>query len=279
MWSILIPTWNNLDLLQLCIARIRQNTVHPYEILVHVNEGSDGTLDWISRQNITFTHSTSNIGICDAVNLIATHAQYPYIVYLNDDMVCLPDWDKELEKAISLLGTDAFMLSGTMIEPVASGNDCVIVGDYGRGPDSFREADLLRDLASLSKPNWYGATWPPTVVHKQWWDRVGGYSTEFSPGMSSDNDFTMKMWQAGCRIFLGIGSARVYHFMSRSTGKVIKNDGRRQFLVKWGITQSTFDRHFLRRGEIAHNPTLTEPKPTLQYGWDRLRSRLKRFFA
>ena len=58
----------------------------------------------------------------------------------------------------------------------------------------------------------------------------------------------MKLWLAGCRHFVGVGDSLVYHFQQKSTGKVVKNDGRRQFLDKWGMTQSTFDRFYLRRG-------------------------------
>ena len=275
MWSVLIPTWNNLALLKQCLAYLEKYTQFPYEVILHINEGRDGTLEWVREQGIAHTHSTENIGICQAINQIAELANYPYLVYLNDDMVCLPQWDVELQRRIQSLDTEAFMLSGTMIEPVASGNACAIVADYGRDPESFRAQDLVRDLPQLVIPDWYGATWPPTVVHRNWWKKVGGYSLEFSPGMSSDNDFSMKMWQAGCRIFLGVGTARVYHFMSRSTGKVKKNDGRRQFLKKWGLTQSTFDRHFLRRGSPAVTSCLPEPSLSPRYFLDRARSWLK----
>ena len=88
-------------------------------------------------------------------------------------------------------------------------------------------------------------------MHRDWWNRIGGYSSELSPGMSSDNDFSMKFWDAGCRIFIGVGDSLVYHFQQKSTGKIVKNDGRRQFLNKWGMTQATFDRHYLHRGEPA----------------------------
>lgn len=46
----------------------------------------------------------------------------------------------------------------------------------------------------------------------------------------------------GCRIFLSVGNSLVYHFMSKSTAKIKKNPGRAQFLHKWGITRSVFDR-------------------------------------
>lgn len=276
MLSIVIPTWNNLALLKLCVASLRRHTALPFEIVLHVNDGSDGTLEWVRSEGILHTHSPQNIGICHAVNQAAALSAQPYVVYLNDDMVCCPGWDTALMDRIRSLGTDAFMLSGTMIEPRESGNPCVIVRDYGSGPENFREDALLRELSSLHKADWYGATWPPTVVHRSWWDKVGGYSPEFSPGISSDNDFSMKMWAAGCRIFLGVGASRVYHFMSRSTGKVVRNDGRKRFLEKWGMTQSTFDRHYLRRGQPATLLVLGEPEPTLRYFWDRLRGRLKR---
>ncbi len=278
MLSILIPTWNNLRLLKLCVASLQRHTTLPFEIVLHVNDGSDGTLDWVRSEGILHTHSAQNIGICLAMNQAAALSTQPYLVYLNDDMVCCPGWDTALMDRIRTFGTDAFMVSGTMIEPRESGNPCVIVGDYGSGPESFREAALLNDLPYLYKDDWYGATWPPSIVHRDWWDKVGGYSPEFSPGISSDNDFSMKMWAAGCRIFLGVGASRVYHFMSRSTGKVVRNDGRNQFLRKWGMTQSTFDRHYLRRGQRAGAPVLPEPNQSARYYWDLLRGKTKPFW-
>ncbi len=276
MLSILIPTWNNLPFLKLCVSRLQKNTRHPFELVLHVNEGVDGTLEWVRKEGFIHSHSPENIGICHAMNRMAALASQPYLVYLNDDMVCCPDWDEPLVNRIRQLNTDAFMLSGTMIEPRDSGNRCVIVADFGRDPESFREDALLAALPGLNHRDWYGATWPPTVVHRAWWDKVGGYSAEFSPGMSSDNDFSMKMWQAGCRIFLGVGGSKVYHFMSRSTGKVKRNDGRRQFLDKWGMTQSTFDRHYLRRGQPVTTDILAEPRKTLRYHLDRWRGRISR---
>ncbi|KXW55924.1 glycosyltransferase [Ferrovum sp. PN-J185] len=275
IFSIVIPTWNNLSLLQSCITAIQQNTTIPYEIVIHVNEGSDGTVDWLKHQSFKFTYSETNIGICRALNIAVQQANAPYIVYLNDDMVVCPNWDSALFNVIKQLNTNAFMLSGTMIEPRETRNPCVIVSNCGLSPETLDQKKLIETSLQYYKKDWYGATWPPCVVHRQWWDKVGGYSEEFSPGMSSDNDFSMKMWQAGCRIFLGVGQSRVYHFMSKSTGKVVRNDGRKQFLKKWGITQTTFDRHYLRRGQPAEGIVLREPDRSLLYYYDILRSKLK----
>lgn len=279
MFSILLPTWNNLELLKLCVRSIRENSAHPHQIIVHVNDGSDGSLQWVREQGLDHTHSPENIGICLAVNEAAILAKYDYILYLNDDMYCCPGWDTALLDKAKDLQTDLFMLSGTMIEPVHTNNPCVLVQDYGRSPENFAEQQLLDDLPRHWKADWYGATWPPTLVHKKWWFKVGGYSTEFSPGMSSDNDFSMKLWHAGCRVFLGVGSSLVYHFQSKSTGKVKKNDGGRQFLLKWGMRQSVFDHYYLRRGAEASRTTLSEPEDTRELRWQLLRSTLKRRFT
>jgi len=276
MFSIIIPTWNNLPLLQLCIRSISQNSAFPHQIIVHVNDGSDGTLAWVCAQGITHTASPENIGICLAVNEAAMHATQDYILYLNDDMYCCPGWDSALADKLKPLNTDLFMLSGTMIEPKDTKNPCVIVRNYGDDAGNFDEAGLLAELPAIKKDDWFGATWPPTLVSRRWWCMVGGYSSEFSPGMSSDNDFSMKMWHAGCRIFLGVGSSFVYHFQCKSTGKVKKNDGGRQFLHKWGMRQSVFDRYYLRRGVPAPDIQLAEPEDTKELRWQLLRSRLKR---
>ena len=97
--------------------------------------------------------------------------------------------------------------------------------------------------------------------------------------MSSDNDFSMKLWHAGCRIFLGVGDSLVYHFQAKSTGRIKKNNGGQQFLHKWGMRQSVFDHYYLRRGAPAKSVALPEPEDTLEFRWQLLRSSLKRRFS
>lgn len=281
MFSIIIPTWNNLGHLKLVIESLRKHSAHAHQILVHVNDGSDGSLDWVREQGIEHTASPANIGICHAVNLISAKAKHEYIVYMNDDMYCCPGWDTALERRIAQMPDSLFLLSGTMIEPVDSGNPCVVVANFGRDVETFDADGLVAKTPSLVRADWLGATWPPTLVHRDWWFKVGGYSSELSPGMSSDNDFSMKLWDAGCRTFIGVGDSLVYHFQQKSTGKVVKNDGRRQFLQKWGMTQSTFDKYYLRRGRPAAPGVLAvgEPEDTSTYRRAMLKSRLKRAFS
>ncbi|MFZ4542987.1 MAG: glycosyltransferase family 2 protein [Saprospiraceae bacterium] len=250
-FTVLIPTWNNLEFFRLCVKSIRENSQCDIQILAIINEGKDGTLEWVRQQkDIDFVHSKTNIGICYGLNSARSLIKADYVVYSNDDMYLLPGWDLELSKEIDSLSTKAFMLSCTMIEPTHTGNPCVVVKDFGRDLESFDEQKLLLEYSALTRPDWSGSTWPPNVVHIDMWDLVGGLSIEFSPGMYSDPDLSMKLYQAGVKIFKGKGSSMVYHFGSRSTKRIKKvNKGRKTFLLKWGITANVFTKQYLKWGQ------------------------------
>lgn len=189
-FSILIPSWNNLDFLKLCIHSINKNSTYKHQIIVHVNEGSDGTLNWIQQQQLDYTYSKTNAGVCYALNAMRKLAGTNYILYLNDDMYVCPNWDRVLYDAIALKNNNLFYFSGTMIEPDDTGNKCVIANNnFGSNIKLFNEEALLAFTQNCSFNNWYGASWPPCIVHKEIWDKVSGYSEEFSPGFYSDPDF------------------------------------------------------------------------------------------
>jgi glycosyltransferase involved in cell wall biosynthesis len=258
-FSILIPSWNNISYLKLCIESVRKNSTYTHQIIVHVNEGNDGTLEWLNLQeDIDYTYSKINIGVCYALNCARKLISTEYILYLNDDMYVCPGWDEILWKEIKKINHKKFFLSSTAIEPVAQ-SVCSIEKNYGTSVADFSENKLLSEYAQLLMNDWSGATWPPNIVHIDVWDAVGGYSTEFSPGMYSDPDFSMKLWQAGVRLFKGLSQSRVYHFGSKSVKRVNKNKGYYTFIAKWGITSSTFTKYYLHRGE-KYNNVLQEPK-------------------
>lgn len=247
--TVLIPTWNNLPYLQNCIDGLRNNSSKNLQIIVFVNEGKDNTIQWLEKQNdLDFLHCRENIGICYSMNACRSLFKSDYIVYMNDDMFPLPGWDKELWNAIVDLNTRAFMLSSTLIEPFDTGNISVQVQDYGRDLENFRKDELIQNAHLHTTPDWSGSTWPPNVIHREVWDLIGGFSVEFSPGMYSDPDISKKLYDAGVRIFKGVGSSLVYHFGSKSTGRIRKNSGRKTFLRKWGISARFFTTNFLNMG-------------------------------
>lgn len=259
IFSIMIPSWNNLTYLQLCINSIRKNSYYPHQIIVHINEGSDGTLEWIQSQpDISYSYSAVNVGVCYALNSCRTLAVTDYLLYINDDMYVCPNWDKPLLDEIKTIGHKYFFLSATAIE-IKAQSSCSIQKSFGTSIDQFNEERFIKEFAAIPFHDWQGATWPPNVVHKDLWDLVGGYSIEFSPGMYSDPDFSMKLWQIGVRLFKGLEKSRVYHFGSLSVKRVKRNKGYYTFIAKWGMTSGTLSKYYLRRGERFDGP-LSEQK-------------------
>ena len=256
---------------KLCINSILINSRFKHQIILHINEGADGSKTWAEENKIAHTYSKTNVGVSLALNSAALLACTDYIVFLNDDMYVCPDWDYHLWKVIEQQPDNKYFLSATSIEPRDVGKKVTIAPyDYGRTPDSFRENELLQQFAGLQKEDWCGASWPPNVLHKSLWDEVGGYSLEFFPGFYSDPDFSMKLWQAGVRRFIGVAESRVYHFLEVSTTKInrdIIRNGRKLFLKKWGITARVFYKHYLQMGK--NNPQPLKPPRSIAFYFAR----------
>ena len=263
MISIIIPTYNNLDYLKLCIKSLNNNSSHAHEIIFHINDGSDGTAEFIKNIGYKFTHSDTNIGLCSSINKAAKLASFEYILYSHDDMYFCPDWDDVLIKEIKSLNHENFYLSGTMIEQ-SSGH---IVYNFGDTINNFKEDELLSKYKDINFFDHQGSHFAPHLVSKKMWNKVGGFSEEFNPGIASDPDFNMKLWKEGVRIFKGLNDFKVYHFGSLTTRKkknLIQNRGDKTFLKKWGITTKFFKKYYLK-SKTKYNGPLSEPKVTIGY--------------
>ena len=57
MFSIIIPTYNNINYLKLCLASIKKNSSYDHEIIIHINEGGDGTKIFLDSSDYKTTYS------------------------------------------------------------------------------------------------------------------------------------------------------------------------------------------------------------------------------
>lgn len=278
VFSILIPTWNNLTHLKCCVESIRKNSSMRHQIIVHLNEGSDGSLEWVRSQGLDYTKSDQNVGVCYGFNAPSALARCKYILLSDDDFYFAPGWDEslleEIQKAPSL-----FCISGTMIEHTKSRNNCAIAPhDFGKTAQSFDEARFLREYMNMPFGDWNGSNWYPLVMPRSLWILIGGLSVEFSPGMGSDPDMMMKLWHAGVRYYKGVSCCRVYHFGSKTTSRIVHNNANKQFLHKWNISISTLYKFTLRMGEPFAG-TLTGPGEGSDYQRRIIRDRIKKMIG
>ncbi len=274
MFSIIIPTLNNLKYLKFCLNSIQKNSQLDNEIIVHVSEDKNKeTRNFLTSRKIKFTFTTENVGLCTAINIVAKEASNKYLIYAHDDMYFCPGWEKPLIDEISSIKHNYFYISGSMIEP----NSGHIKFDCGQTIEDFDEKKLLDNLNNLNINDHQGSHFAPHCVHKDIWKLVGGFSEEFNPGIASDPDFNMKLWKIGVRIFKGLNSFKVYHFGSLTTRKnkeVVQNKGDITFLRKWGITTSFF-KHFYLKSKTIYRSPLDEPNKNFLFFLGLIKCKLK----
>ena len=297
MFSILIPSFNNIEYLKLCIKSIKNNSKYDHQVIVHINVGSDGSLDFVKENKIEHTFSNENIGMPKALNLSSKLAVYDYILISHDDFYYCPGWDIELAKEVDKIGHKNFYLSGTMVGAVDKTNFkknfYPPVFNAGIDHKKFDENKLIDNIENIKIFNFQGTTKCPGLVHKEIWNKVDGWSEEFFPTGGDDSDFAMKLWKNNIRIFKGIGNSLVYHFGSITTRKKGDNlftyngsRGNKIFIKKWKISINFFEKFYLNSGlneknEFVFNTykgPLKEPIKSFKYFLNLIADRLKYYY-
>jgi len=272
MFSIIIPSFNNIDYLKVCLNSLKKNSFFDNEIIVNINIGEDGSINYLKSKNIKFTQTTYNSGICEGVNMASKLSSKDYIVYAHDDFYFCPNWDKYLMEEIQLIGHNNFYLSSSTIGTISL--------NCGDTFDNFDESKLLSNFNLVKFENIQGSTWAPHVVHKTLWFKVGGFSEEFFPGAGSDPDFNLKLWNIGVRIFKCLSTSKIYHFKSKTLRRKITSIGSKSgklFIKKWGFSIKFFKKHYLESGKVYTNE-LSGPNKNLRFFFDLFLCKINYFY-
>ena len=146
----------------------------------------------------------------------------------------------------------------------------------GNSLEDFNEKKLLNEYKNIKFNDFQGSTWAPHLIHKDLWNKIGGFSEEYFPGTGSDPDLNMKLWKEGVRIFKGLQNCKVYHFGSIVTRQRERkfntitesgSKGSKIFLLKWGISIKFFKKYFLKSDTIYLEP-LKEPVKNFNFFFD-----------
>ena len=261
--SIIIPTYNNLNYLKFFLRSIKINSSFDHEIILHINDGSDGTLKYALDNKIKHTYSLKNIGLCSSMNKAYSLTSTNFILYAHDDMYFCKNWDIYLIDEIKKQENNLYYLSGTNI----STRHGLINYDCGSTYLNFNEKKFLNFCLQDQTPDLQSSHWAPHLIHKELWDKIDGFSEEFNPGDGSDPDFCMKLWLENVRIFKGISKFKVYHFNSITTrnDKVVLNNGTKTFLFKYGFNPKFFRKYYLKGNNsiVPYKGSLNGPKKSL----------------
>lgn len=99
--DIVIPTYNNLPCLKMCLESIRACTKVPHRVIV-VNNGTDvETKEYLDKQSDVLSLHTGRLNFAQAINCGIEAGKSPYICLLNDDTIVSKKWLTHLVSSIS----------------------------------------------------------------------------------------------------------------------------------------------------------------------------------
>lgn len=95
--SIVIPTYNRLELLKCAVDSALKQTFENIEVVILNNASSDGTKAWLDElsyrnSKVKVIHHSSNIGFVNNIKAIPAVVNGAYLVVLSDDDLLLPDF-------------------------------------------------------------------------------------------------------------------------------------------------------------------------------------------
>ena len=242
--SIIVVTYNNLELNRLCLESIYARTEWPnFEVIVVDNNSTDGTREYLKEAEENFPNlrvvlNDSNLGFAAANNIGLRQATGDYLVLLNNDTIVTRGW---LSTLIRHLQAD---VSIGLIGPVTNniGNEAKVDVGYSDPEDmpawaaSFvREHDgqvfSIPMLAMFC-----------LAMRRDVFEKVGWLDEQFGIGLFEDDDYTHRVKTNGFRIVCA-ADAFVHHFGQAAFKKLVANgeyqelfdENRRRYERKWNI--------------------------------------------
>ncbi len=214
--SIIIPTWNRIDLLKSVLKSVGEQTYSRHEVIVVDNGSSDGSGSMAAATGAHVLRLEENRGFAEAVNRGIRAAKGDWLLILNNDVTLQCDYIERLVETATLEGCDfaaGKILMADAPDTLEGSFDLVSRGGYawrcGYGrPDAplWSQARRIR--------------WAPmtaALFNRRVFDFLGLLDVTYR-SYYEDVDFGLRCAKAG---FWGryVPSAVVYHVGSATLGK------------------------------------------------------------
>ena len=101
--SIVIPHWNNVDVLSECLESISKTDFENFETIVVDNASTDNSVASVRSNypNVKLIENDKNYGYAGGCNIGAEAASGDFLIFLNNDTVQEKDWISNLIKTIN----------------------------------------------------------------------------------------------------------------------------------------------------------------------------------
>jgi GT2 family glycosyltransferase len=243
--SILIVTYNNLDLTRLCLASLQRYAgAVPFEIIVVDNASSDGTPAWLRASEarallpLTIALNGDNRGFAAGNNQAAAHARGDILVFLNNDCVVTPGW---LDTLVAHLDRDRAL---ALVGPVTNS------GGNAEAQLGTRYAELdgmlafAHDYTAAHAGEVIDVSMLPlfcTAMRRETFNAVGGLDEGYGRGLFEDDDLALAVKRHGGRVALA-RDVFVHHYGGAAFSRLPPSqylrlwwENRRRFEKKWGV--------------------------------------------
>lgn len=242
--SLIIPTYRNPNVLDLCLKAAISNQENKNQIIVVVDGFYEESEDVLKRysEDIDGIIFPENRGQQIAHNTGVAWADNEAIFIINDDNVLPRNWDSRLLSVYD----PRLVISPNQIEPTPSIFKSFVIRDYGRNETEFQYDKFLTDEIGLGYNTFTpdGQTWP-LFMSKKWFMACGGFDIAYPSPSVCDWDLFMKFELAGLKCVRWKGM-HLYHFVSTVTKTPERLEEARNkemasfdyFTYKWGFYPS-----------------------------------------
>ena len=228
--SVIVLTYNNIDLTKSCLQSLLEQTDYPHlEIIVVDNASSDGTPAYLQEfgkrhPTTTIMLNESNLGFAAGNNIGLACATGDYLVILNNDTVVTCGW------AMTLLRHLQADPSIGLIGPVTNniGNEARIEAPYEQIVDMPYEA-LQFTLTNMGKLlPMRNAAFFCVMLPRSTYERCGPICEDYGRGFFEDDDYCRRVEAAGLNVVCA-DDVFVHHHLSASFDKLGGNEKQELF--------------------------------------------------
>jgi N-acetylglucosaminyl-diphospho-decaprenol L-rhamnosyltransferase len=215
--DVVIPVRNNLALTESCLNHLQDQTV-PHRVIVVDNGSTDGTPDALRERwpNVQLERFPDQLGFAQACNRGVAAGSGDFVVLLNNDVNCRPDF---LERLIAPLRADASVgaTAALMLQP-----DEQLIDSVGLCADPTLAAfprlhGLPASRAADKRPLLAGPAGAGAGYRRRAWSEVGGLD-EGMPAYTEDFELGLRLHSAGWSVVATPDAVGV-HLGSASYGR------------------------------------------------------------
>ncbi len=100
--AVIIPNMNGMAFLPDCLASLSRQSDQRFSVWLIDNGSTDESVEFVrsSYPDVHIVELGKNTGFCYATNTGIRQSREPYVIFLNNDTVCRPDFVRELLKAV-----------------------------------------------------------------------------------------------------------------------------------------------------------------------------------